>query len=187
LLDHAETVYADYHGHREYAQAVAVSQLAIAATSRTKDVALQQKWLRSHIQSEAARKAFLAAERGLKVLEENPHDGEARTEVGRYLCFYEGDWENGVSILAKGHDRSLKRIAELELLAPEDPNEQLKIADLWWQESERAQAAEVDAMQKRAAHWYADALPGLPPGLVRLRAERRLEELGADEVTASSI
>lgn len=176
LVDEVESYYPDLFTNRQFADAEKVSQVAVAAANRI-DNDLADKWKMLHLRAEAARKAHLEASSALKVLDENPSDMQANTALGRYLCFFEGDWANGIPILAAGNDRSLKRLAELELAEPRDANTRLELADRWWKESKTANAAEELAMRKRAAHWYREALPGLPAGLIRLRAERRLKEI----------
>lgn len=181
LVDKAQEYYSGLINEKRYSLAEEVSQVAVAATSKLTDKELRDKWKHLHLRAEAARKLHLEANISLKTLEEDSNDGQASTIVGKYLCFVEEDWENGVAVLANGNDRSLKRLADLELEQSSDSEERLKLADRWWKEAETATAAEEPIMRKRAAYWYTQALPGLPAGLVRLRAERRIEEVEEEQ------
>ena len=103
--------------------------------------------------------------------------GKANATLGRYLCLVKQDWVNGLPILANSGAPRLKLLAEMELQQNDTATYRLKLADGWRDEAERRTGPERHAMQERALHWYRESLEGLPPGLLTIRAERRLEEL----------
>ena len=47
-----------------------------------------------------------------KLLETTPDNPSACLVEGRYRCFYEGDWESGLPLLAKADDMQLSELAE---------------------------------------------------------------------------
>src|ERR1041384_441171 len=57
---------------------------------------------------------FQRANRARVVLAEREDDAEANLVVGKYLCFFKGDWPGGLPKLAKGSDVNLKQKAEAE-------------------------------------------------------------------------
>jgi len=102
-------------------------------------------------------------------------DPAGNLRVGRYYCLVRGQWDEGVPLLAQSNDPHLRELAELELRNPTIPADQLVLADGWWE------LAAVDQTQRaaycrRAAYWYARALPELPTGLWRAKADMRLKE-----------
>lgn len=50
-----------------------------------------------------------------KALEKNPDDSEAAFQYGKYLCFTKADWDAGLPLLAKGKDKTLAELAQMEL------------------------------------------------------------------------
>ena len=78
--------------------------------------------------------------------------------MGRYLCFVDGDWQQGLPLLAQSNDEVLRALAQRELgladLSAEALlHERLAIADDWNRLSgEEANPSIVAAMRSRAAH-----------------------------------
>jgi hypothetical protein len=80
--------------------------------------------------SEKIRKAY-------DPVDKNPADPAANFEIGRFQCFVKGDWDVGLSFLAKGSDAGLGALAAKDLAAPTDPERQLEVADGWWDLAEK--------------------------------------------------
>ena len=78
-----------------------------------------------------------AAKKAQEVLKENPADPAANLEVGRWRCFYKADWLAGLPLLAKGSDEKLKSLAAAELKAPSSAEQQIDLADAWWDVSKK--------------------------------------------------
>ena len=177
LLDEAERFFDELVYDEEFSAAERLSQLAIATANKLNDQAALDKFTSRRSWANAANDLSKAAEEGLVALETNPEDPRANGEVGKFLCLVKGDWDNGLVILANGNDRSLKRLAEMELSDAKDAMQQLELADLWWRESETELPAFRTTLKSRAKYWYERSLSGLPAGLVRIRVERRIEEI----------
>ena len=96
--------------------------------------------------------------------------------MGKYECFFKGDWEKGVSNLALGKDDNLKAVAAMELKRPASSTEQAKLGDDWWDLAEKQEGVTRLQMQQRAAYWYQKAMPGLS-GLTKAKVEKRLGQL----------
>ena len=109
-------------------------------------------------------------------LKANPKDSEAHLALGRHYCF-EDDWKNGLPHLAKGRDADLRQLAQRDLASPTEPNEQIKLANAWWELAQVREGEERDSLMLRAGHWYDRAHEQLTSGIARLKAEKRLEEL----------
>jgi hypothetical protein len=119
------------------------------------------------------KKAQAEVEGAADMLEKNPTDAAANSIAGRYRCFIEGKWDQGIPMLALGDDPALKDLAVKELKGVTDATQQANLADGWWDLGEK----KVDLMRKNlrghAAYWYQQALPGLT-GLVKEKVEKRL-------------
>ena len=110
-------------------------------------------------------------------LKANPVDAAAHLVLGRWHCLAKEDWPQGFFHLAKGSDPALKALAEEELVSsPKEPEGQVKLADAWWEQAQRAPGESRRGLFGRAHHWYEQALPGLA-GLTKTRVEKRLAEI----------
>jgi len=180
LLEEADEAFDDFVVAEQYESAERLSQLAVSAANQVDQEDSVEKFTARRQWASEAKDLQKAAEEGLAALEKNPADPQANSNVGKYLCLIKGDWQNGLVILANGNTRSLKRLAEMELGDLSESARKLELADLWWREAESSIPAFQATMQARAKHWYEQALPGIPAGLVRIRVERRVEEIGGD-------
>ncbi|MCA9144793.1 MAG: DUF1559 domain-containing protein [Planctomycetales bacterium] len=178
LLKEAEAVFDELVFDEQFEEAERLSQLAVAVANKASDKDVVDKFTSRRNWAGEAKELQQAARDGLATLDQNPEDPRANGDVGKFLCLVKGDWDNGLVILANGDDRSLKRLAEMELSDLSDAMRQLELADLWWREAELESPAFKATLQSRAKHWYEQSLSGLPAGLVRIRVERRIEELG---------
>jgi len=92
---------------------------------------------------------------------------------GRFLCFLKGDWPAGLPLLVRGSNAKLKALAQLDLAPEKGSLALVKLADRWWELAEDESCMAKKQIQRRACHWYRQALPDLA-GLTRTRVERRL-------------
>ncbi|MEO8496856.1 MAG: hypothetical protein ABI614_17435, partial [Planctomycetota bacterium] len=180
LLEEVDDVFNDLVVAEQYEAAERLSQLAASVASKAKADENVDKFSMRRNWASAAKELHKAAATGLATLEDNPEDPRANADVGKFLCLIKGDWQNGLVILANGNDRSLKRLAQLEIGDVSESTQKLELAELWWREAASSAPALQATLQTRAKHWYQQALPGLPAGLVRIRVERRIEEIGGD-------
>ena len=87
-------------------------------------------------QARREHEAFQAAQERLKTA---PDDPDACLAVGRWYCFYQGDWDEGLKLLAKGSDDALKSLAAEELASkPSKAEERVARGDAWWDLAEKA-------------------------------------------------
>jgi hypothetical protein len=111
----------------------------------------------------------------LGVLDKNATDPAANLAVGKYRCFVENQWNQGIPMLALGDDRALKDLAVKELKGVTNSAEQAKMADDWWSLSDTMAGLAKKNTQGHAGSWYQQALPGLT-GLPKDNAESRLRQ-----------
>ena len=123
-------------------------------------------------------KAWEQFQAALNTLQNNPDDPAANATVGRWYTINRGDWDRGLPYLAKGGDGRLRLAAEADLTSPpEDPNEQVKRGDTWWDLGQSGTGKERDALLLRAGHWYRQAQPGVASALARDKLTQRLEAI----------
>lgn len=141
---------------------------------QTKDPGLTQRARAFELRVHDARREYdtiVAAARKLKAV---PDDPNANGLVGRYVCFVQRRWEEGLPLLAKGADRQLADLARRDLDSPDDPKAMVDLADAYWDLPDTKQTPQR-AARERAAHWYAEALPKLA-GDAKARAEQRIDQ-----------
>ena len=86
-------------------------------------------------------------------LKTDPDDAGACLAVGRWYCFCQGDWDEGLKLMAKGSDAALKSLAAAELASkPSKADDRVARGDAWWDLAEKAAGKAKAAMRRRAGH-----------------------------------
>lgn len=116
--------------------------------------------------------SFAAVKEALERIKRDPDDRDSAYVVGRYRCFTQGRWDEGLPALAKGATGALKAAAEKDAAAPRTLPADVKLADAWWNAAQGITDADKAAILFRARFWYARALPALK-GDARTLAENR--------------
>jgi hypothetical protein len=109
-------------------------------------------------------------------LKKDHADPKASAVYGKYLCLVRGNWEQGLLYLAKGDDAQLKAVAAADIARPMALDQQLAVADRWWQLGEASSAESKPLCMARALTWYMRVAPSLT-GVTRTRVDKRLESL----------
>jgi serine/threonine protein kinase len=129
--------------------------------------------------------AFKAYEKAMQKLAADGTDRGANLAAGRYECFVLGDWDAGLAKLAASSDADLQALAAKELAAPSAPEQQVGVADGWWDLAEGEAGPTAASLHRHAADWYEKAAEKAT-GLLKAKAEHRLEESRAAAATAES-
>ena len=159
----------------DYASAQRVCAALLPTTGS--NAGLREEVQRRQRDLTAAREAAERAARHVEKLKSWPYDPVANLEVGRYLCFFRGDWNGGLPALARGKDAGLKTLADKEIAGAKTADAQASLGDGWWEMAQRSAGGPVkDAMLVHAAEWYAKAAPNLD-GLAKAKAEKRVDEV----------
>lgn len=165
-------------GRYDYAKQVAAAGLAIALKLREKDLITDLRLLDRELTK--FQKKYEEVKPAIAALQTNPTDRAANLTVGRFRCFVENKWSEGIPMLALSGDPSLAPIAMKELKAPKEGAKQAEIADAWVALSEKTEDDdEKPLMRARAAEWYEKAVTGLE-GLTKKRVEKDLAEIKAE-------
>jgi len=168
-----------------YEDALTLQSVALAAARRAKDPRSIARLTERREEITEARRHYLEVRELLGKLSSDTPDPQAHQTVGTYLCFIKGDWQRGLPLLQSAADSRLVELATAELASPTTPAEQLSLADRWWSLADAA-AEMRQQCQRRAAHWYRQALPRLPDNLLtKVRAQMRLEEFDRNNLAAA--
>jgi hypothetical protein len=160
-----------------YQAASQLGRLAQDAAVRTRNYALRKETVARMKQMEELKEAYTEYRKAMALLEEAPTDAAANLAAGRYLCLVRGDWDAGVAMLALGSDPALKAVATKELQGATSPEAQVVLGDDWWDLAGTREGREKEALLLRAGYWYRRAGADLLSGLVKLRVQKRLEEI----------
>jgi hypothetical protein len=135
-----------------------------------------------------AQTAYAEVKPAVATLAQKPTDPDANLKVGRYRCLARNDWGRGLPMLALGSDPVLKALAAKELAGAATPDEQMQLADGWWDAAGKLAAGPKANAQAHAARWYKEALPSVEKGLARAKAEDRLKQVErAGGATAAAV
>jgi serine/threonine protein kinase/Leucine-rich repeat (LRR) protein len=155
-----------------------LSKLATDAARKAKDNALVKQASDREKSLAAEKQQWETIQKTAATLAEKPDDPAANLTMGRYLCFVAGDWEQGLPMLAKSDDATLKDLAAKSLKNPTDAAAQADVGDAWWNAAEVAKGKAKTEIQLGAVYWYGKAVAGLT-GLAKTKVEKRLKDLEA--------
>jgi hypothetical protein len=88
------------------------------------------------------------------VLKANPADPAANLTVGRHEALAKGLWDVGLPYLEKSGDATLKKLAQWDLAGPTRAQDQLAVADGWWDAAEKEAEPAKASLRRRAGFWY---------------------------------
>jgi len=155
-----------------------LGNLALGAARKGRDGQLVKQVVARNKEVEEAAEAHAEIKDALLRLEDNPTDPETNLAVGKYYCFVKGNWDRGVSMLALSPDGKLKELAVKDLRGVSSAEEQVALADGWWDLAQEVGGPGRGALLRRAASWYAAAQEQLPSGLMKDKVATRLQDIG---------
>jgi hypothetical protein len=170
----------------DYDRAEVLLELAADASKRGKSVPYFNWTERRAALIGPVKRAYDLARPFENVLKQNADDPDANLAMGKFVAFVKGDFDAGLSMMAKGVDLKLAKLADEDLETPERASAQFKTAGQWWDLAQAHNGSERDAMRRRAEFWYRKAAPGLD-GLDKALAQRRLQDLTPPPSNAKKI
>ncbi|HEX5106723.1 MAG TPA: DUF1559 domain-containing protein [Pirellulaceae bacterium] len=127
---------------------------------------------------EAARQAYVAACAAVETLKANPDDGAASETLGKYLCFVKNRWDAGLPYLVRAAEVQLRVVATIDRETARSPHDTLSLADHYWEMANDYKQPFSRGLHLRSALCYQTALDQLPDGLEKLKAQKRIDEVG---------
>jgi hypothetical protein len=158
------------------ASALQMAQQALPIVRKSMDADLIKQYNRAIEALEAQASAFNDLSTARETLKKQPADPTANRLVGQYTCFYKGDWDAGLSMLALSDDLQLQPLAEKELKQVTTINERITLADGWFAAAQKAEGTARRALLSRANKHYQQAVEGAT-GLTQRRLQTRLAEI----------
>ncbi|MCD0458444.1 tetratricopeptide repeat protein [Roseiconus lacunae] len=123
-------------------------------------------------------------ENAAMTLESNPENAEANAVVGRYFCFIEDRWDEGMPYLAAGSDAVLKQTATVDLQRRSGRASILDVADRWFDTIAQVDdGLEKNAIAKQSKRLYLVARQQAS-SLESRKIDKRIESL--DAITGAS-
>lgn len=158
----------DAEGHLLHASQVAATklgnkQLATVAQERGKLV-------------EAMQTEFDNIKGDLETLKNKPDDPDATLHVGRFWCFFKGDWDRGLPLLAVCSDPKLRGLAKKDLNEPAAAADQAALADAWMDVADGEAGTRISQIQLHAYSWYKQSAPQLA-GLDKAKVDKKIKDL----------
>jgi len=135
----------------------------------------------AEVDAKAQKKSFLGKSKNPTVLAiikllDAPEDGEANSTAGKYFCYEAQKWELGIPLLMHGADAELKALGEMEQLKPEGTQQQVELADKWYDIGKKGRKETKEGPMARALHWYQLAEPKIT-GITKDRIAKRMDEI----------
>ena len=160
-----------------YDEAKKAAALADAAANALEDDDVKKQIRESRADVEKLSKRYNNVKGSLAKLEITPDDADDNLKVGEFYCFTKGDWDRGLTYLARGGKERYRELAKRDLHERATPTEQRALGDAWFAAS-RSAGTLKPVLAGRAAHWYTLALPQLAAS-DRPAVEERLREINA--------
>lgn len=179
VAEHALTLIDEAVERDDFAAAGYLGAMALENARKGKDYELiKQANLRNQQIAEIAA-AYAEIQNALLILKSDSANSAAKLAVGKYHCFFKGDWIRGLPMLATGSDSPLKQLAAKELGGISGASGQMALGDGWWDLAQAAEGMAKTQLQRRAGYWYRRAMPGLD-GLVQDRVAKRLDQVPSE-------
>jgi serine/threonine-protein kinase len=176
VSDAALELAEDYMIRDQYEEAGRLFGIAESAAKVSKVAGLLPRIQNRLREFAEIREAYELARPAVEVLKTQPGDPEANLRWGRFLCFYKGNWGEGLGFLALGADDRLKLLASRELTQPEEAAVQLDLGDGWWDLAQQEKGVPRKELLLRAKIWYDQAVRQLT-GFSKTKVEKRLAEI----------
>ena len=170
---------------KKFDAAKSLSDAAAGAAQRGNDAALAKEMTARGAEIVERRTAESRVTLAMNTLKTKPDDLAANTAVGRYECYIEDQWPEGLAKLSHGNDVALKALAAKDLAEDGAPESKVAAADAWWDLARREGEFSRRHIQLHAVALYKDALPKLT-GVAKQKVDKRLAEV-ADAAAPKSV
>jgi hypothetical protein len=105
----------------------------------------------------------------------DPDYGAACRQLGLALALFDGDWRRGLRWLARGDHQRLRRLARADLPEALETDEQIAVADAWWDLAQQAEGRVRERLLARSVWRYRKSLDAVQE-FRKLQIQARLDE-----------
>lgn len=162
-----------------FSAAAQLQAMALGEARKASDSALVRRVSEYGDEIKSLAQIYEAVQAATETLKAAADDPGANLTVGKYKCFWKGDWQRGLAALALGNDPELKSLAKKEMQGVASADGQAELGDDWWDLAGKQGAWARKKIEGRAGYWYQKALPGLGSGLAKAKVEKRLQKIAA--------
>jgi serine/threonine protein kinase len=171
----------------DYASATRLAALAANSAAGANDPSMAPQALFLKDQTIRCRTAYESISTDWAIFREKTTDPKANLAVGKFLCFVKNDWPDGLPLLARGSDSNLKSVASIEINGKlQDAQNQVALADAWWNLSGTAPGEDKSFYQRRARYWYLKSITSSPAAnqaALRQKLAERINIVPTDSAT----
>jgi len=160
---------------KKFDAAKSLNDAALSAAQRAGDAAVTKEVTARGAEIVERRTSETRVAGAMNVLKTRPDDPAANAAVGKYQCYIEDNWREGLEKIKRGNDAGLKALAEKELADDATAEAKNAAADGWWDLSRRESELAKHHIQHHAAGLYEAALSSLT-GSARQKASQRIAE-----------
>tara|TARA_R110002049_G_scaffold72490_2_gene187046 strand:+ start:23917 stop:26028 length:2112 start_codon:yes stop_codon:yes gene_type:complete len=155
-----------------YESAIAVLSASLRKTRRT-----DSRRALTALAEEAKRLAssYTSVKAAADRLDLAPNDPAANHRLGSFLCFVKDDWTRGLAMLERSDNETLRKLAIREKATIDSSDDQMVLADQWWQFADSLQSDLRAGAKRHAGTFYQEASRHLT-GLKKAKALHRLDE-----------
>ncbi len=178
LLDRWSELLRDAAVGDRYDDVRALPEAMVSVSRKSGNVNIVRRAAVLAKEAKQLKELFDASRRAVEALGQDPSDADAHLAIGRYRCFVNRQWSEGLPHLAKGSDPNLAATAAWDLASSSAGDEAIAIADGWWKVAEEHAEIPIvqEAILQRAGQWYVKALPNIG-GPLKARVEHRMAEI----------
>jgi formylglycine-generating enzyme required for sulfatase activity len=179
ILEQAVAMVKESIAADQYDLALDAAKLATMESGRLRDKELVKQARAAMQEAQQREKAFSGVRAAKETLVAKPDDPEANLAYGKFLCFAKSDWHRGLPRLAKSQDTPIAKLAAKDIAESNKPEEQVSIADAWWEAAEAEPLAARKNILLHAAMWYYRASFQLS-GVQKSLADKRIKQAGLE-------
>ena len=185
FLDRAVPVIFAAIADDDYMRASALARHAYRMMDQEPDDEIMKSLNRLRVLLSSAQREYDKAAASLANYRDDPEQVDDAAAFGRFLCFIKGDWDTGLPLMILGGPKSLRDVANRDLVGAKSSTNEVAIGDDWWRLAEGTRNGVYrQALQDRASYWYKSAFPVMPESLDKIHVKSRLDEL--DSLSATS-
>ncbi|MES2788580.1 MAG: hypothetical protein V4719_03090 [Planctomycetota bacterium] len=175
LISHSLTLIDELMLVNDYQLAGNVAMVAGQVAVRMKDKATAAMLVDLRRENEELAKEFPLANQAHTTLQKQPNNAEAKALWGRWLCFREDKWDEGLKLLQDTGDEKQRELVARDLAVPTDTEAMIKLGSDWLDYAKSRKDRSLVGFSTRAVHWLSQAEKGAT-GLTKTRIEKLIEQ-----------
>ncbi|MES2793032.1 MAG: hypothetical protein V4719_25695 [Planctomycetota bacterium] len=175
LISHSLTLIDELMLVNDYQLAGNVAMVAGQVAVRMKDKATAAMLVDLRRENEELAKEFPLANQAHTTLQKQPNNAEAKALWGRWLCFREDKWDEGLKLLQDTGDEKQRELVARDLTGPTETEAMIQLGSDWLDYAKSRKDRSLVGFCTRAVHWLSQAEKGAT-GLTKTRIDKLIEQ-----------